>query len=65
MSAVFTQKHYEYVAAQLHARHPRDQQTRTTLCKIFERDNPKFKRGLFLQQCEDGVQPPAPERGRS
>jgi hypothetical protein len=43
---VFTQKHYEHLTRELR-RERASAETIETLCRIFERDNPKFKRDFF------------------
>lgn len=51
--STFSQKHYEHMQRELHDLHDKllaedvDHVARV-LCLIFERDNPKFKRKMFL-----------------
>lgn len=51
----FSQKHYERLAALLHEQPPAAWWAVVqALCDAFERDNPRFKRTLFVRQCERG-----------
>lgn len=54
-SPLFTQKHYERLAAELHARKAKEDVVEV-LCDIFARDNPKFKPELFREQAKRRVQ---------
>jgi hypothetical protein len=52
--ALFTVQHYEYLTERLrHVPQPAKKIVVEILCWIFQQDNPKFKRELFITQATE------------
>jgi len=52
---LFTQKHYEYFIDRLRlVPQPAKKIMVEILCWIFQQDNPKFKRDVFIEQTKGG-----------